>query len=159
MIYDHSTLAPNEVQGVFEAFDGSDYPVRWWFRDDECGVRFINYAKWMDDLETDHNKIIMKILQKFCMNNEIDINEVYMSRLTMVVQNANGAVVLPERGYPNPEKRFLYFVSSSDMPVHVAGIPCLPKMGGAMLLNGSTEYSIVSPLHDNFFIVAEVEFN
>lgn len=159
MIYDHSTLNPREVVGVLQTFDNPELPVRWWFRDDELGIKFVCYTKWLDDMETNSNQVVMKILQKFCMNNDIDINEVYMARLTMMVQDENGRIVLPEHGYPNPRYRFLYFLSGSDKPLYVNGVAYRPIMGGAMLFDGSAEYSFVSPLNDNFFMVAEVEFS
>lgn len=158
MIYDHGVLDAKEVAGILGAFDDQEHSIEWMFRDDENGIRFIYYSKWIDSVDTELNKITIGIFKKFCDKNGISVEDVYMARLTIMTQSKDAKVVYPEDGYPNPENVFIYFVSSSDRPITVNGQPVAAIAGGCLSVTGKDKYSFTVPDNDNFFIVAEVQY-
>lgn len=158
MIYDNGVLDGRAIAGVAEAFDNMEHSIKWMFRDDENGIRFVYYAKWLDQVETDFNAILMNIFKMFCEKNNISVEEVYMSRLTVMVQDKEPKVVFPEKAYPNPENVFIYFISGSDRCMTINDMPVMPIPGGCITVSGDVPYELTVPHQDNFFMVAEIEY-
>ena len=158
MIYDDSVLTDKEVLGVLQAIDEQGHSVRWMFRDDSNGIKFIYYCNWLDELKTDYSPLVMTIFDKFCERNGIIPEKIYMTRFTLLVQDLEDKVCLPELAYPNAEKVFIYFASNSDRPIRIGEQSVMPKMGHCLSFDYSEGYSFSPPLNDNFFIMIEIEY-
>lgn len=158
MIHDVSLLTDKEVLGVLQTLDDTEHPIRWMFRDDSTGIKFVYYAKWLEDLETEYSSLIMKIFERFCNKHNIVVEQVYMARITMLVHTKEEVTYKPEVGYPNPENVFVYFVSNSDRKFFMSDMSIIPRKGHAVSFKGSDGYSFQPPHHDNFFIMIEVEY-
>lgn len=158
MICDDSVLDEKEIAGVLLTLDEKEHPIRWMFRDDDRGIKFVYYCNWLDELETEYSPLIKTIFDRFCENNNIVVEEIYMVRFTLLVQDKEEKVCLPEIAYPNPDKVFIYFASESDRPIYVGGHPITPKMGRCISFDYKDGYTFMPPLYDNFFLMVEIEY-
>lgn len=158
MIYDDGVLDEKEVIGILQTLDDKEHPIRWMFRDDERGIKFVYYCNWLDELETDYSPLVKTIFDRFCERNDIVPEEIYMIRFTLLVQDRQEKIYLPEVAYPNPEKVFIYFASQSDRPIVVGQKHIMPKMGHAISFDYADGYSFMPPLNDNFFLMIEIEY-
>jgi hypothetical protein len=146
-----------EVADVAHLVDNDTFPVDFFFRDDEYGIKFVHYAKWFDTVESEFYPMLKALLDRYCDKNGIRYKEIYCARITMLVQNEDDTMFTSEKGAWEPHKTFIYFATDTDSIVEINEDIYSPIKGEACVLTNE-RFRVGYPMYENFFVYVEIEF-